>query len=388
MSPGRPTQLPAPRQPSAVERRDGGQRPIRVAHIALQLETGGMERLLTEFARHADRSRFALRFVALGNRGPVADELESCGWPVTALGARPGLRPSLVYRLARLLDHDPIDVVHTHNTKPLLYAGPAARLAGVRAVVHTRHGQRHGATPLQDRMFQLAARCADRVVCVSEDSARLCRQGGVNAPRIRTIWNGIDRTRFGFTGPAQGGPALFVGRLSPEKDVGTLIRAAVIVAAQVPSFRLLIAGSGPCEGELSQLAKSLGISRNTRFLGAVRDVPALLRSASLFVLPSLTEGMPVTVLEAMASGLPVVATRVGGTPEAVEDRRSGLLVPPGDPARLADAILRLLSNAAAAREIGIEGHRRVAELFDVRTMVARYEEEYRAILRGQAGLAA
>jgi glycosyltransferase involved in cell wall biosynthesis len=237
-------------------------------------------------------------------------------------------------------------------------------------------------------MFQLATRCADRVVCVSEDSARLCKDGGIDAPRIRTIWNGIDRTRFGFTGPAHGGPALFVGRLSPEKDVGTLINAAAIVAARIPSFQLLIAGSGPCAGELSQLAESLGLSRNIRFLGAVRDVPTLLRSASLFVLPSLTEGMPVTVLEAMACGLPVVATRVGGTPEAVEDSRSGLLVPPGNPSQLADSILKLLSNPAAAREMGVQGHRRVAELFDIRTMVARYEAEYHGILSSQVGLAA
>src|ERR1051326_659354 len=136
----------------------------RVAHVVLQLETGGMERLLVEFARHADRSRFALSFIALGRRGPVAAEIESCGWPVTTLDARPGVRPSVVFRLARLLQDEGTDIVHTHNTKPLLYAGPAARLARVGAVVHTRHGQRRGATRLQDHLFRLAARCADRVV--------------------------------------------------------------------------------------------------------------------------------------------------------------------------------------------------------------------------------
>jgi glycosyltransferase involved in cell wall biosynthesis len=347
-----------------------------------------MERLLTEFARHADRFRFALRFFTLGSRGPIADELESSGWPVTALGMRPGVTPSMVYRLARLFLHEAIDVVHTHNTKPLLYAAPAARLAGVSAVIHTRHGQRHGATPLQDRMFKLATRCADRLICVSHDSAALCSAGGIDTARIRTIWNGIDLDRFPFTGPAHAGPAVFVGRLSREKDVATLLKAAAIVATRHPSFRLMIAGSGPCAAELHELMETLSIGKVVRFLGAISDVPALLRSASVFVLPSLTEGLPVTVLEAMASGLPVVATRVGGTPEAVEDGRTGLLVPPGDPARLADAILSVLSDPAAAHDMGTQGRRRAAELFDARRMVSCYEQEYAAILCGQAGLAA
>ena len=119
---------------------------IRIAHITLGLDTGGMERLLSEFARHADRRRFSLRFVALGLRGRVAEQIESCGWPVTALRATAGVRPSVVYRLARLFREERVDLVHTHNTKPLLYAGPAARLALVGGVVHTCHGQRRGAT--------------------------------------------------------------------------------------------------------------------------------------------------------------------------------------------------------------------------------------------------
>src|SRR5437763_11535715 len=93
-------------------------RRIRVAHVALQLQTGGMEKLLVEFARHADRDRFDLRFISIGSRGTLADELEACGWAVTALGAPPGLRPALLWRLAGLLRRWGTDVVHTHNTKP------------------------------------------------------------------------------------------------------------------------------------------------------------------------------------------------------------------------------------------------------------------------------
>lgn len=359
-----------------------------VVHVALQLQTGGMERLLLGFAGHADRRRFALHFVCLGERGPVAAELESLGWPVTAMNAGPGVRPGLALQLSKLFRELDADVVHTHNTKPLLYAGPAARLAGVPAVIHTRHGQRHGASKRQDAMFRLAARCADRVVCVSADAERRCEGDGVRAGSVVVIHNGIDGGRFAAARWAAGGPAVYVGRLSPEKDVGTLLRAAALVVKRVPRFRLRIAGTGPCEAELRGLSRSSGLESCVEFLGEVRDVPALLDGASLFVLPSITEGLPLTVLEAMAAGLPVVATAVGGTPEVVVDGETGLLVPAFADERLAEAIVRSLLDAQRAAAMGRAGRRRVADLFEVRTMVSRYESMYHGVLAQRERLAA
>ena len=354
---------------------------IRIAHVAPQLETGGLERLLAGFARHADRRRFALRFVALGTRGCVAEDIESHGWSVTALGAGPGVRPSVVRDLARMFRQERIGIVHTHNSRALIYAGPAAKLAGA-CVVHTRHGQRHGASRRQDVLFRLAGFCADRLVCVSEDGQRLCRREGFDGGSLCTIWNGIERDRFSFVGPAADGPALFVGRLSPEKDVATLLKAVAIVIRERPSFRLRIAGAGPCHSKLVAMSESLQVHEHVDFMGEVRDVSGLLRTSSMLVLPSLTEGLPLTVLEAMACGLPVVATRVGGTPEAVEHGTSGLLVPPREPARLADAMLQVSADPEKSRQMGLAGHRRVAAHFDVGTMVSRYESLYRSVHSG------
>jgi glycosyltransferase involved in cell wall biosynthesis len=335
-----------------------------------------MEKLLVEFARNADRERFDLRFVALAARGGPADEIEACGWPVTALEAPPGLRPSLVFRLARLLRGWGTDVVHTHNSKPLIYAGPAARLAGVRRVIHTRHGQRFNADRAATALFRLATRTADRLVCVSYDSARLSRLEGLRADKVVVVWNGIDVSRFGFLGPHAGGPAVMVGRLSAEKDVETLVRAAAAVTRVDPSFRLEIAGDGPCRPPLEALARNLLPDGQVRFLGEVRDVPGLLAGASLFVLPSLTEGISLTLLEAMARGLPVIATRVGGNPEVVDHRRTGVLVPARSPDELAAAVLSLFHDPEECRRMGREGRRRVEQHFDVRRMVADYERLY------------
>jgi glycosyltransferase involved in cell wall biosynthesis len=306
----------------------------------------------------------------------LAAEIEALGWPVAALGEPPGLRPRIVLRLAQLFRRWRADVVHTHDDKPLLYASLAARLARVPRLVHTKHyGQVPQITRRQIVMGNLAARLADDFVCVSEQSARLAVERGLTA-RVRTIWNGIDVSRFAYAGPQTGGPAVLVARLSPEKDADTLLRAAALVARDDPAFRLEIAGDGVCLPDLRARAAELGLNERVRFLGEVRDVPSLLARASVFVLSSLTEGISLTLLEAMARGLPVVATRVGGNPEVVADGETGLLVPPRDPAALAAALLRVRRDPDHARELGRAGRRRVEAHFDVCRMVADYESLY------------
>lgn len=354
-------------------------RPLRVVHVVSQLATGGLEKLLLEFAGHADTSAFTLRFLSLGAGGPLADDLQRSGYAVTILNDPPGLRPGLILRLAKLFRGWGVYLVHTHNTRALLYAGPAAWLARVPHVVHTRHGQRYGASRRATAAFCWATRLAHRVVCVSEDSARLSVQEGVSAKRICTVWNGIDVTRFSYRGPCPGGPAVMVGRLSPEKDVGTLLEAFAVARKSDPAFRLEIAGDGACAEELEARARALGIADSVSFLGEVRDVPALLARASMFVLSSLTEGISLTLLEAMARGLPVVATRVGGNAEVVCDGETGWLVPARAPADLAAAMLRVRADAEQAERLARAGRKRVEERFDARRMVRDYESIYREL---------
>ncbi len=360
--------------------RDNAPRPRRIAHIVLQLATGGMERLLVEFARHADTRHFDLMFISMGPRTPLAEDIEASGWKVITLDEPPGLRPGLVLRLARLFAREHVDLVHTHNTKPVLYSAPAARLARVRGLIHTRHGQRFQATRRSTSLFRVVSRLADRVVCVSRDSARLSAQEGVPPGRITTIWNGIDASRFSYLGPSAGGPVVMVGRLSPEKGTDTLIHAAALAAARAPSFRLEIAGGGDCLPALRDLAQKLGVDGHVHFLGEVRDIPALLARASLFVLPSLTEGISLTLLEAMARGLPIVTTRVGGNPEVVVEGETGLLVPARSPEELATAMLQLQADPERGRRMGLAGRARVENHFDVRRMVREYEDLYRTVL--------
>ncbi len=350
-------------------------RRLRIAHVTLGLEVGGQEKLLVEFARHADRDRFDLHFVSLSGRGQLAETLAACGGTVSALHEPEGLRPGLIFRLARCLRG--FDIVHTHDDKPLLYGVPAARLAGARAVIHTHH---HGPLPSIQRRHTLAMAClahwTDRFVCVSRHSARWLIGEGVPARKVVILANGIDMLRFAWSGPNPDGPIVTVARLSPEKDQETLLRAMALVRREVPQARLEIAGAGPCRPALEKLAGALHLRDTVRFLGHVSDVPDLLARARVFVLSSLTEGISLTLLEAMASGLPVVATRVGGNPEVVSDGETGLLVPPRQPAALAGALVRLLRDPDAGKDFARAGRQRAEAQFDVRRMVAQYEALY------------
>ncbi|MGP0064403.1 MAG: glycosyltransferase [Isosphaeraceae bacterium] len=348
----------------------------RVVHLSFGLDVGGQEKLLVEFARHATRARFDLEFVSLGSRGQLAVDIEALGWPVTALGAPSGLRPSLTVKLARLFRRWRPDVVHTHDQRALFYAGPAAWLTRVPMIVHTRHGRDAHATPRQTMMMRYLSRLVDRFVCVSEEVATLSREQGIAGSGLHTILNGIDLNRFGFNGPDPAGPVVTVARLSPEKDVANLVRATATAARGVPELRVEIAGCGPCLADLQRLVAGLGLGDRIAFLGEARDVLAVLARARMFVLPSRSEGIPLTVLEAMACGLPVVATRVGGLPEVVDDGVTGLLVPPADPAALAEAMVAIWDDPDRRDRMGRDGRRRAEERFDVRRMVAQYEALY------------
>jgi sugar transferase (PEP-CTERM/EpsH1 system associated) len=356
----------------------------RVCHVSLNLLTGGMERLLVEFARFHDRRRFDPHFVTLeANLGRPAEDIREAGAPVHVLTGVPGERIAPIRRLVGLFRALRPDVVHTHNAYPQFYGALAARLSGVPVVVHTRHGTSLGASRRSRMLFFLAGRLANRIVGVSEDVARLSReQGRLPARKVLQVRNGVDLQRFRFRGPGPAPVAISVARLSSVKDFPTLLRALSIASAEAPDLRLRVVGEGPERHHLEAAARTMGIADRVEFLGERVDVPELLASAAFFVSSSLTEGISLTLLEAMAVGLPVLATAVGGTPEVVVDGATGILVPSADSAALAAGMVRLCRDRDLRQEMGRRGYERVAERFDTRKMVAAYETLYEELLGG------
>ncbi len=353
---------------------------LRICHVSMHLKTGGLERLLVEFGRAHDAESFDLTFVALAELGQPAEDLDGLGCEVHSLEMPRNGKWRTLAALRRLFRTGRFDIVHTHNTYAHFYGTLAARAAGVPCVVNTQHGRGCGAGWKARLQFSLANRLTDHVFGVSDDAALLCRQQDpLSRGKIGRIWNGIDLSRFSYSGPRPEPVAISVARLSPEKDFNALLRAVALAVPHVPDLRLKIVGDGVERPVLERLARDLNIHRHVDFLGERSDVPQLLRQAGLFVSSSRTEGVPLTLLEAMAVGLPVVATRVGGNPEVVEDGVTGRLVPPQDHRALSAALVALCRDSALRHTMGALGRQRVEELFDVRRMVEQYERVYRTL---------
>lgn len=307
-------------------------------------------------------------------------------------------------RLAWLTCRKRIDILHCNNHFAWLDSGLAARLTG-RICLQTFHGVEK---PLADMprdiriKCRLAARFTTAATAVSDASRHMvCNLGGLPEQVVEVIPNGVDLTRFracpvaaperGFLrqtlGVAEGTPlAVHVAGLRPIKDQATLLRAwKRLVECERPESvqppLLLIAGEGECLPELQDLVGQLRIAGAVRFLGQRRDLDTLLPACDVFVLSSLSEGMSFAILEAMAAGLPVVATRVGGNGELVEEEASGLLVPVRDPLALARALGRLLFDSRERQQMANRARQIVEQRYDQTRTVARYVELYRRLIR-------
>jgi glycosyltransferase involved in cell wall biosynthesis len=240
------------------------------------------------------------------------------------------------------------------------------------------------------------AGAASRAVAISEAVAAHLAACGVPAGAIRVVPSAVDpaqlrpaRTRAAVR-EAEGSPAgaaclLCAAALIHRKGIDVLLEAAARLSARGLAPELWLAGDGPERVALEASARSLGLAARARFRGARDDVPDLLAACDVFVLPSRREGLGVAALEAMALARPVVASRVGGLAEAVLHETTGLLVPPEDPAALADALERLLRDPALRERLGAAGPGRVAARHSAKAMVDAYEGLYREVLAERAG---
>jgi glycosyltransferase involved in cell wall biosynthesis len=362
------------------------------------MHVGGAEVLAARLARQlSDRYRFL--FACLDDVGTLGDELRAEGFRVELLGRKPGLDWRCGLRLARLLRRERVDLVHAHQYTPFFY-GLAARLVTRRApVLFTEHGRHFPDYPRRKRMManRLLLQRRDRVVGVGEAVRQAVIQNeGIPACRVGVIYNGIDLDRFQTErterdavrrelGLAPGDLAVLqVARLDYLKDHATAVRTIQRVVAQLSSARLILVGQGPEQQAIRTLVNQLGLSRNVLFLGLRTDIPRLLRAADLFLLTSISEGIPLTLIEAMAVRLPVVSTDVGGTGEVVAAEETGLLAPAGDDDALARAVLRLAGDATLRRNMGQRGQERARRLFSEVQMHGQYVELYREMLDGRS----
>ncbi|MDI1443265.1 glycosyltransferase [Polyangium sp. 6x1] len=368
----------------------------RVAHVVLGLRAGGLERVVLDLVQGIDRARFDPMVVALDEPGELSPRLAPMDVPLRLLRRGKGLDPAVIGELADLFGREGIDLVHTHNPRPHVHGAIAAlaarRVTGKRPrVVHTKHGRNYPDDLGRVLANRMASALSDRIVAVSDDARRvaLSIERG-SARRLVTIRNGVDtraykpgdatRARHALGVPAGVLHVGCVARLSAEKDHASLIQAFARVRTSHPGARLTLVGDGAERASLEELVKKFGLQGAVSLLGHRDDVAALLPGFDLFALASRTEGTSLTLLEAAAAGLPIVATRVGGNPEIVTNGETGLLVPAGEPAALADAIGSVWARPDRAR-MGAAGRALVEERYGIGKMISAYETLYAEVLR-------
>ena len=358
---------------------------MTIAHVVDSLEVGGAEMLVASLCRLHRKAGHGPVVHCLFQGGSLAGPLQYDGFSVHVYGHAPGWKLALnLYRCFRRMRPD---VVHCHNAMATVLGAPQARLAGVRAILSTRHGLAISDQSASGEIkFRLAMRCCDRVVAVCDKAKEnlvigapwagerivTLRNGCTPAPTVAP--NGEIIRKWPFT-------LVHVARLMWKKDQGTLLRALALAIPQIPDLGLWIVGDGPDRPALELLASELKLGDKVRFLGERNDVGRWLRLADVFVLSSISEGTPLSLLEAMEAKLPQIVTDVGGMPEIIRLSGAGRVVPRGNPDALAAAIVEYASQRALLPALGRRAQSSYERYFTADRMASDYLQLYSECLR-------
>jgi len=363
---------------------------MRIAHLIETDGPGGAERVLAHLATELqERGAWNVAFLPADGEGWLGRELERSGVAIEHFRLERPFSPAFAGWLHAALRRHRVMVAHSHEFTMAVYGAWAARRAGIPHVI-TMHGNAYYAERLRRRLAMRAAvGLSGRTVAVSLPLARrLARDLWIPRSRVAMIPNGVPRVPPGRTtlreelGLRPDDRLLVsVGNLYPVKGQRHLVDALAALARLHPTVHVAIAGRGDLESALSAQARDHGVGERLHLLGLRSDIAAILAAADVFVLPSLSEGLPLALLEAMFAGCPIVASDVGEVGAVLAGGEAGVLVPPGDPTALAAAIGGLLSDPSRARELGARAALRAAAEYDVSQMVRRYLDTYHELIR-------
>jgi len=384
---------------SSAPGRQATSRPARVLHILSGCTIGGCEQHVLALLSRLDRARFEPWLACFeaepDEATPMLPMFKAAGVRCIDLKATRRTDPAALWRLGRLLRRGQFDIVHAHSFRAELAAVLWSKAFGMAPrVVRTVHNiEEFHASPKYAALASLSARGLDRVIAISDAVKEyLTREAGVPADTIDRIYYGIDASPFNPELPPpsrrpDGDPLKrptvgMVARLAPQKGHRVLFDALPTIYAALPDVHVRLVGHEELStaAELRQAARERGVDHLVTFEGFRADIPQVMADLDVFVLPSLWEGFGLVLVEAMAAGRPVVASAVGPIPEIVLDGVTGLLVPPGDSAALAEAVIRLLQETELASAYGRAGRARVERDLRVGTMVARTAALYDELL--------
>jgi glycosyltransferase involved in cell wall biosynthesis len=369
-------------------------RKIKIAQVINSLKPGGGERFLVDLLQALSHDEFQITVFCLYSKGELARELEHVGIPVNELKNIPRrVRLQGYVRLYNALKMGAFDIVHCHLLESCWYGLPAGWFAGV--PIRIAHLQNcHWRLSLRARLFdRFAFAFADAAFGCSKAVLRFYqRRMWYPMSKCYLVYNGVATKRFENLPPKEEIRRALdlpqkcvivttVARLTPQKGHVFLLKAAREIVSKFKNVRFLLVGDGVLRTQLERHAAELGLTEHVFFLGRRTDVPQILAASDIFVLPSLWEGLPLVLVEAGLAGLPVVATRVDGVAEVVENGRSGLLVPPGDSHALAEALQTLLVEGPPLWErMGKEGRQIALQHFTMECIASQVADLYRKLL--------
>jgi glycosyltransferase involved in cell wall biosynthesis len=363
----------------------------RVLYLAHTLAVGGAEEMVLNLVRHLPEE-FERAVVCIDQPGPIGEEVRRTGVPFRSLGLRPGLRrPFDVIRLQRAIHELEPTIVHTFLLTASLYGRFAAMQAHVPIIIGTEVNIYERKQPLHRLAERWLMRGTEAVIA-SAESVRDFYVDQIHADpdKVVVIYNAVDWSQLHTTKtrdelradvgvPIEVPLAGIIARLTEQKAHRVLFEA-MASRPELASLHLLAIGDGELRDELRRRVEQLNLSSRVHFAGARRDLGNVLASIDMFVMPSLWEGLPLSLVLAMGAGLPVIASRVAGIPEVVEDGATGLLVNPGDAAQLGAALARLLEDEELRLVLGREARAFARPRFGVDGYVASMTALYDRLL--------
>jgi glycosyltransferase involved in cell wall biosynthesis len=362
---------------------------VRICFLIDELAAAGTETQLLALIRHLDRQRFRPYLCLLRGDNPLSRELEPEGCPVLRLGVHRLLGLTALARaarFARFLRRERIDVLQFYFPDSSYFGLPAAWLARVPHRLRTRNNVGHWLTPLHRLLGRVLNLFATGTIANCAAASRsLLADERPDPVKVIVLENGVDLARFEAV-PAlarrQVGERKVIGmvaNLRPVKGPDVFLQAAARVTQRNRDVLFRVAGEGELRPTLEREAARLGLEGRFQMPGSVAEVPGFLADLDVAVLASRSEGMSNAILEYMAAGRAIVATSVGATPDLIEEGTHGLLVPPGDADRLAEAIERLLRDPALAQRLGEAARQRACDRYSREAMVQRFEDYYQRL---------
>jgi glycosyltransferase involved in cell wall biosynthesis len=370
--------------------------PIKVLHLISSKGLYGAERVVMTLARHADPEQVVPVMGIFRKKGTGGDEFvreaEGLGIAVETIPYTAAFDVRQILKLFKAVKRHRPRIIHTHEYKTNILGYIVAKTLGIPIVttVHALHKLK-GRAKVELRISVWLLRYLNAVMPVSEEVRDELLDLGVPQNKTVTIKNvpplterrregGVRSFREELDIPSNQKLIGFLGRLIPAKGCDQLIHALSLMDGEHRDSILTVVGEGPEEDSLKALAKSLDVMDKVRFCGFRRDPENVYASLDLLVLPSREEGTPLVMLEGMWQEVPVVATRVGGIPEVIEDRVNGLLVPSDDPAALAEAITESLGMPDEARKRAQEARKKMEREYDVKAYVEKVQDVYKGIV--------